>query len=629
MIENLKITLIFDDLLSNLKLKMKKLLLIFTMLLAHVGSNAQGVWVSQATAFSTPSTGIRNISVVDTNVVWISSYDGSGGGFSRQDYSRTIDGGNTWEAGLIPTNFVWNWAHISGSSATKAWAVFYNTSVTPQGQGQIWHTSDGGATWTQQGLGINPVYSSVGSFPNVIHFFNDLDGVVIGDPANGEYEIYTTSDGGTTWNQVPGANIPDPDDALEAGWTTHIQTVGDNVWFDTNHGRVYNSFDKGLTWTVASTNLFIPLPGTIDICFYGPLKGIARYYDDALINSDIVETFDGGITWSTLFNPVGDFFGADVQGVPGTNSMLVSTGVSTSSGFTGSSYSLDGGHNWTTIDAGVQRNALAIADSLTMWTGGFNTSETADGIFKFLVINGVSCSDPAVSPGVATVNATYLCENDTLEFTSTGVYSPVAGTYSGFSWVLSTADISGSTSPLSEPSFRASYRTTFPAPNIDTRSFINNGSIINGTNLPYGTYYWTPVVFGNAVALNPPVNFLQDLTLDPLCTTLGNSVAVNVLDPAIVPCDPDAVSQINTIQLSVKTFIRDRNILDVMINSTVNGKVSIQITDLTGRLVKNQNSNVTTGSNHEFINIENLASGTYILKAEINGNQVTNKVVKY
>ncbi len=114
-----------------------------------------------------------------------------------------------------------------------------------------------------------------------------------------------------------------------------------------------------------------------------------------------------------------------------------------------------------------------------------------------------------------------------------------------------------------------------------------------------------------------------------MCTTLGNSVAVNVLDPSIVPCDPDGISQINSIQLTVKSFVRDRNILDVMINSTVNGKVSIQITDLAGRLVKNQNSTVNSGISHELINIENLASGTYILKAEVNGNQVTNKVVKY
>ncbi len=610
---------------------MKKLLLIFTLLIAHAGLYAQGVWETQASGFSIPNSGIRNIAVVDTSIVWISAYDGSGGGFTRQDFSRTFDGGANWEEGTIPVPLIWDLAHITATSASKAWAVFFNTSLTPQGQGQIWHTSDSGSTWSQQGVGgLNTVFSTVGeSFVNVIHFFNDNDGVAIGDPANGEFEIYTTNDGGVTWSLVPGNLIPDPDDAAEAGWVSHVDNEGDHIWFDTNHGRIYGSFDRGLTWQVAPTNMFIPIPGTIDICFYSELSGIARLYDEGSFISDVVETFDGGLTWSTTFTPVGSFFGADVKAVPGTTSMLVSTGVNAQSGFLGSSYSPDGGHNWTIIDEGVQRNALGIADSLTMWSGGFSTSATEGGIFKFVVYDGVACSDPAVSPGTSSANTTYLCANDTLSFTSTGIYSPVSGGYSGFSWVLSSADISGSTNPLIEPSFVTSYLVTFPAPANDTRQYKNDGNIINGLNRPYGTYYWTPVVFGNAVALNQPVNILQDLTLDAGCTYVGTSIAVNVLDPDIVPCDPTGVSEIKSNLFSVHSFINDRNTLNVRINSDAFGKVSFQITDLAGRLVKNQNSQVSKGNNLELINLENLASGTYILKAEVNGNIATNKIVKY
>ena len=609
---------------------MKKLLLIFTLLIAHTGIYAQGVWETQASGFSTPSSGVRNIAVVDTSIVWISARDGSGGGFARQEFSRTVDGGANWKEGTIPVPFVWDLAHITATSASKAWAVFFNTSLTPQGQGQIWHTSDSGSTWNQQGVsGLNTVYTTVGeSFPNVIHFFNDNDGVVIGDPANGEFEIYTTTDGGNTWNQVPGANIPDRDDAAEAGWVSHIDVKGDHVWFDTNHGRIYGSFDRGLTWHVAPSNMFLPNPATIDICFYSELSGIARNFDNGSSISDIVETFDGGLTWSTTFTPVGLFFGADVEAVPGTT-MLVSTGSNFNSGNLGSSYSPDGGHNWTIIDEGIQRTAIGIADSLTMWSGGFSTSATEGGIFKFVVYDGVACSDPAVNPGTSSANTTYLCANDTLSFTSTGIYSPVSGGYSGFSWVLSSADISGSTNPLIEPSYVASYLVSFPAPANDTRQYKNDGTIINGLNRPYGTYYWTPVVYGNAVALNPPVNILADLTLDANCVFTGTSLAINVLDPAIVPCDPTGVSEIKSNQFSVHSFLIDRNMLNVRINSDVSGKVSLQITDLAGRLVKNQNSQVSKGNNLELINLENLASGTYILKAEVNGNIATNKIVKY
>ena len=169
---------------------------------------------------------------------------------------------------------------------------------------------------------------------------------------------------------------------------------------------------------------------------------------------------------------------------------------------------------------------------------------------------------------------------------------------------------------------------TFPASETDIRQYVNDGSVIDGVNNPYGIYYWTPVVYGNATLLNNPVQFLQDLTLDANCTYTGTSIPILVDDPNNLNC-PNSVSEIKASQLTVSSSIKDRNTLDVRINSASFGKLSIQITDITGRLVVNQNSYVSKGSNHESINVENLASGTYILKANVNGNNATTKVVKY
>ena len=36
------------------------------------------------------------------------------------------------------------------------------------------------------------------SFPDAIKFFNPKNGVMFGDPQNGYFEIYTTSDGGNS-----------------------------------------------------------------------------------------------------------------------------------------------------------------------------------------------------------------------------------------------------------------------------------------------------------------------------------------------------------------------------------------------------------------------------------------------
>ena len=598
------------------------------MLFTYLGTYAQGVWVSQSTGFQTQSTTVTNFSIVDTSVVWISGGDGTGTGFPHHDYSITLDGGKHWVPSEVPTSLIWGWAMIAASSPTHAWATFYNTAINPKGQGQIWHTVDGGANWIQQGAGV--LFSTPDeSFPNVIHFWNDTDGVVIGDPIFGDYEIYTTTDGGATWDAVPSGDIPDPDVIgvdSETGYTTHIQVVGDTVWFDTNHGRVYRSVDRGYHWTVAPTNLVIPIPGTIDISFNNGSNGIARYFNVSNNTSDVVETSDGGITWSSTFTPVGAMFGADVQSVPGTSKMLVSTGSSQS--FSGSSYSLDGGHNWSTIETGTQRVALGIADSLTMWCGGFTFSPTANGVFKFINISPVACNDVNINPGTPTSDVPTICGGDTVTFSTSGVFAPNNGAFSGISWVISSADISGALNPLIDPSFLTSYLVTFPAPETDIRQYVNDGSVIDGVNNPYGIYYWTPVVYGNATLLNNPVQFLQDLTLDANCTYTGTSIPILVDDPNNLNCEI-SVSEIKANQLTVSSFIKDRNTLDVRINSASFGKLSIQITDITGRLVVNQNSYVSKGSNHESINVENLASGTYILKANVNSNNATTKVVKY
>jgi len=148
---------------------MKKQLLFIAIILASVSSFAQtGVWLSQATGFTTVSTGVRNVSVVDSNVVWISSYDGSGGAANRQDFSMTIDGGANWMAGNTPAPVSYDWSMIYGLNANTAWACFYN-AVAGSGGG-IWKTTDGGGTWTQQGLGS---IFDANSFPNVVHFWDD------------------------------------------------------------------------------------------------------------------------------------------------------------------------------------------------------------------------------------------------------------------------------------------------------------------------------------------------------------------------------------------------------------------------------------------------------------------------
>ncbi len=601
---------------------MKKQLLFIALLLAGASTQAQvGSWVTQATGFTPVSSGVRNVSVVDANTVWISSYDGSGGLASRQDFSMTMDGGTTWMAGTIPAPATHDWSMIKGVDMVNAWAVFYN--ATAGSGGGIWHTSDGGMNWAQQGVGT---IFNASSFPDVVHFWDANSGFTVGDPnPSTQFEIYTTIDGGTTWTSVPSANIPAPL-AGEYGIVGHYQVIGDTAWFDTNKGRVYRSIDRGYNWTVSSTGITVPTNGAIDICFTSSSNGLARLYTAATGVSTMVTTTDGGTTWTSA-TPLGNFFGSDVKNVPGMN-MMVSTGAAT--GFTGSTYSIDGGINWLDIELGTQRSALGIADSLTMWAGGFTTSTTAGGIYKYVIVPTVQCADPNLTPGTAVGDLPYICQGETLTVTSTAAYGPTVGAYAGSSWIISSADITGNSNPLLDPSLVASYRFEFPAPATSMRQLINDGTLINGTTVVYGTYYLTPVVFGNATGATPTPVFLGDLSLDPTCTYTGNSVAVIVFDPndQTAPCW-NGVHEVKATQLAIYTSQVDANSIDLQLNAAAQGKVIVRMFDLTGRQISSQVVYVSKGTNHETLNVATLATGTYMIKAEFNGTTVSTKAVKF
>ena len=251
---------------------MKKLLLLVSLIFISIYAHSQTVWISQATGFTPVSSGVRNVSVVDSNIVWLASYDGSGGAGNRQDFSRTLDGGNNWTAGITPAPPSYNWSMIFGINATTAWAMFYN-SVAATGGGGIWKTTDGGMTWNQQGIGT--MFTNTASFPDVVHFWTVDTGFALGDPNPSAFEIYTTVDGGTNWTLVPSVNIPTPLSG-EYGIVDHYAVLGNTIWFDTNKGRVYRSTDRGLTWTVSSTGITVPANAAIDVVFYDQAHGVAR-----------------------------------------------------------------------------------------------------------------------------------------------------------------------------------------------------------------------------------------------------------------------------------------------------------------------------------------------------------------
>ena len=211
---------------------MKKILLSFVAILAFtLGVSAQ--WAEQATGFSAASRGIRNICAVNSQVLWAAAYDGSGGAAPCQDITITTNGGTLWTPHTIAGVTNLDIANIVAYDATKAWACMYPPATTTTGQG-IYKTTDGGVTWVRQ---ASATFSNASSFADFVYFWDPNLGYCVGDPINGEFEIYTTDDGGTTWTLVPGANIPNPVSG-EYGVIGYFCVVGDITWFGTNKGQI-------------------------------------------------------------------------------------------------------------------------------------------------------------------------------------------------------------------------------------------------------------------------------------------------------------------------------------------------------------------------------------------------------
>lgn len=352
---------------------MKKLLLLLAFV-PFSGLNAQ-TWVSQATGFTDPSRGLDEIIALDANTVWAKAYDGSGAGAEVQEFTLTTNGGTTWTPGIIDVgNPSLGINNISPVNSTTAWVSAINGT---DGTGSsIFRTTDAGVSWEQQNAGG---FISSGSFINFVHFFDQNNGFAAGDPVGSplEFEIWTTSDGGDTWTQVPGASIPNPVNATEYGYNGGNVVVGTTIWLPTNKGRILKSTDMGMTWTVSQA----PLTD-----FGGTAQNGRLSFSDAN-NGCLLKTVgttytyyttsNGGTTWSTGT----PFTGTQrlLSYVPGTTTIVATSQAAP----VGSSYSSDNGVTWTPIESDMQRGVSDFINGSTGWCAGFSTNATTDGIFKF------------------------------------------------------------------------------------------------------------------------------------------------------------------------------------------------------------------------------------------------------
>lgn len=343
--------------------------------------------ILQNASFTLPVTGHRFIDAVSPNVAWVSGYDGQVPGFNYNFVSKTNNAGANWSVGNVfsDTN-TYALANMEGLDANTAWITAYNKNTG--GGGVIYRTTNAGGSWTN----MTPpgMFTNTAAFGNWIGFLTPSVAVVNGDPVNGEFELWRTTDGGLTFTQVPGANIPNPQ-TNEFAIVDMYATFGPNhFWFGTNQGRVYRSTDAGVTWSVSSvTGASTPTSSVIEIDFSSPTIGLC--YMAVGGTGVLYNTYDGGVSWTAIpagtMNSLPNNYGAnEMAAVPGTTFFVSAGNGNGTTAFGGLSYSMDNGKTWVDWGStGLGYTTIDFSDRWTGWSGGFSNfpDNSWPGVFKY------------------------------------------------------------------------------------------------------------------------------------------------------------------------------------------------------------------------------------------------------
>lgn len=219
---------------------------------------------------------------------------------------RSEDGGGTWlnvtPPGLTEVGYA---TTLSILDVNTVWAFVPSADFV---SGTLYHTVDGGATWTS-----NPVPFGGGN----IQFLDPSVGralIALGAGAGSEaVAVYQTSDGGVNWTQVfiNDPTLPGSSDSLPLsgikngmtfidannGWVTGTRPVDGEIYLFATH-------DGGVTWAMQTltlpagyeTNQYMPFAPI----FFGQdgFLPLTMYFPGGNIEQVIYVTHDGGVTWT-------------------------------------------------------------------------------------------------------------------------------------------------------------------------------------------------------------------------------------------------------------------------------------------------------------------------------------------
>ncbi|MGE5519905.1 MAG: YCF48-related protein [Candidatus Dadabacteria bacterium] len=127
---------------------------------------------------------LRGLSAVNDQVIWVSGSNGTVG--------KSNNGGKDWK-----------WIRVKGFDSTdfRDIEAIDATTAIIMGVGEpayILKTSDAGESWK-----LVFENRTKGMFLDAMEFWNELSGIVVGDPVDGKFFLARTTNGGNSWREIP------------------------------------------------------------------------------------------------------------------------------------------------------------------------------------------------------------------------------------------------------------------------------------------------------------------------------------------------------------------------------------------------------------------------------------------
>jgi photosystem II stability/assembly factor-like uncharacterized protein len=302
-------------------------------------SSASAQWEAEDSGTKSSLRGIHNAS---PGVAWASGANGV--------VLRSEDNGFLWQQCAIPPDAakldfrgVWGW------NSNHAIVM----SSGPGAASRLYETTDGCAHWRL--LFTNP---DPAGFWDAIAFWNEQQGMLLGDPVNGRFTIWRTKDTGRHWSRDASTQLaadPHGEGAFAASNSSlFVSPDGKDAYFGTGGpggSRIFHFHSEGETGSGNWTSVTLPwtrrseTAGVFSIALRDAKHGIAvggDYKQPNQRDGTAAWTSDAGITWIAASDPPAGYRSAVAWDQ--TSHAWIAVGP------TGSDASYDDGKTWKQFD---------------------------------------------------------------------------------------------------------------------------------------------------------------------------------------------------------------------------------------------------------------------------------------